>query len=316
MKTESPVLFLIYNRPSHTREVFREIRAARPNELYISGDGAKPDVPEDAILVAEARRIVDQIDWECDVRVLFRDENLGLKRAVGDGINWFFEHVEEGIILEDDCVPHQDFFRFCDDLLPRYRNDERVSVVTGNNFQSGKWRGESSYYFSHYAHVWGWATWRRAWKHYDPEINFWPEFKNSSKLSALLGKDDEYRYWKNILDSVYAKAFETTWDYPWQASIWQSGGLTATPNVNLVRNIGFGIFSTHTSNVDSKSSNITTNNLGPLIHPKRFLRDRKADALTFRTVFKGKNPYLQSLLQRLNVLREIINCKGKVNRAK
>ena len=301
LPTKSPVLFLIYNRPDTTREVFSAIREAKPERLFIAGDGSKREVIGDSDMVAEARRVSDEVDWPCEVNTLFRSENVGLKRAVGEAVTWFFDHVEEGIILEDDCLPTSDFFTFCDELLNKYRNDERISAITGNNFQRGRWRGEDSYYFSAYAHVWGWATWRRAWHHYDSEIKFWPELRDSQQLQAIL--EHGVHHWRTVMDAVYDKQFESTWDYPWQASVWRTGGLTATPNSNLVTNIGFGSSSTHTSDPGSKLSRMEVNGLEQLTHPKDVVQNKKADKLTLKFVFKGQNPYLKPFVSWLKVLR-------------
>lgn len=283
----APVLFLIFNRPTTTRRVFQAIRQARPAKLYVAADGPRPDRPDEGARCAEARRIATSVDWPCEVKTLFRETNLGCKMGVSGGINWFFEHEEEGIILEDDCLPHSDFFRFCDELLKRYTNDERVAVVTGNNFQGGQTRGAASYYFSKYNHVWGWATWRRAWRHYQGDLPFWPEWRSSTEWRQLTADKVERRYWENVFDRVYANKIDT-WDYPWTASLWFKGGLTATPNVNLVSNIGFGQDSTHTVSADSPLAEIATDALAEIKHPRCIIQDKMADRYVFDYAFNGR----------------------------
>ena len=175
-KFNTPILFLIFNRPDTTFKVFEEIRKIKPAKLYIAADGPRPNVIGEEEKCTASRNIIKQVDWDCDVKTLFREKNLGCKIAVSSAISWFFENVEEGIILEDDTFPTQSFFWFCQELLDFYRNDSRIMHISGNNFQLGKIRGEGSYYFSKYNHIWGWATWKRAWRFYDVSLNTFPIF--------------------------------------------------------------------------------------------------------------------------------------------
>jgi hypothetical protein len=288
MKTLSPVLLIVYNRPDKTKRVLEAIRNVEPAKLFIVADGPKVGSHGDEALVAETRAVFDSIDWECQVSNLYRSENLGLKRSVGEGISWFFDHVEEGIILEDDCIPHEDFFTYCDELLTMYRDKQEVSAITGNNFQEGRWRGNGSYYFSCYPHIWGWATWKRAWQHYDPSITFWPDLRESEKVRSLLISRQAYDFWLRLLDNVYEGKIESTWDYSWTASVWDLGGLTATPNVNLVSNIGFDSSATHTKNESSQLSELVTYALGDITHPESVKQDLDADRYAFRRVFQPR----------------------------
>jgi hypothetical protein len=285
----TPVLLLIFNRPDTTAQVFEAIRKARPPRLYVAADGPRVDRHGEAQKVAKVREIATAVDWPCEVKTLFRDENLGCKYAVSGGITWFFEHEEEGIILEDDCLPNSDFFTYCEILLNRYATNERVWVINGNNFQNGVCRGEASYYFSHYNHVWGWATWRRAWQKADMDILFWPNWKTSSSWKRFWTDATARKYWTKIFNSVYDKKIETTWDYPWTATIWYYGGLTATPNVNLVSNIGFGPDSTHTCEINSPNSALKTAQIGNIKHPTSIILDQEADRYTFDNHFYGND---------------------------
>lgn len=291
------VLFLVFNRPHTTAQVFEAIRQAKPPRLYVAADGPRSGRDGEAERVAQVREIATAVDWPCDIKTLFREENLGCKQAVSSAITWFFEHEEQGIILEDDCLPHPDFFRFCDALLERYANDERVSVITGDNFQQGRKRGEASYYFSKYNHVWGWASWRRAWKLYDGDLSFWPTWKLSADWSNKFSDKVEQRYWEKIFDRMYAKQIDT-WDYPWTASIWYQGGLTVTPNVNLVTNIGFGEDATHTHKI-AKRHIVQSQALGQLSHPKNVKQNLQADDFAFRQHFLGRVARMRRLFIKL-----------------
>lgn len=281
------VLFLVFNRPHTTQRVFEAIRQARPPRLYVAADGPKADRQEEAEKVAQVRQIATQVDWPCEVKTLFREKNLGCKVAVSGAITWFFEHEERGIILEDDCLPHSDFFRFCDELLDYYKNDERVWAITGNNFQDGKYCGNATYYFSKYPHCWGWASWKRAWKKYQVDISFWPDWKNSLDWQTKISDSAERKYWQQIFDQVYQGKINT-WDYQWTACTWYYGGVTATPNVNLVSNIGFGAEATHTISADDPHANLPVFPLGKIKHPEEVGINVDADRYTFNEHFGGK----------------------------
>ena len=285
---KTAVLFLVFNRPDTTIKVFEKIQQIKPKRLYIASDGPRMNLVGEMEKVIKVRQIASKVDWPCEVKTLFRDKNLGCKKAVSSAVTWFFEHEEEGIILEDDCVPRLDFFNFCENLLDRYSKDLRVSAITGNNFQNNKRRGKASYYFSKYFHCWGWATWKRSWKNYDGGIKFWPAWSNSKTWFDFVPGKFERKYWKKIFDLVHAGKIDS-WAYPMLASIWYKNGLVVTPNVNLVSNIGFGEDATHTKIKNTKEINIPTQSLGKIIHPKLIEINYDADKYEFEYIFNGKN---------------------------
>jgi hypothetical protein len=284
----TPILFLVFNRPNLTKKVFDKIKQSKTPRLYLACDGPRAEIADDEVKIKKVKKIISQIDWPCKVKTLFRDKNFGCKKAVGDAITWFFEHEKQGIILEDDCLPNLNFFRFCENLLFYYSKNTRVSVISGNNFQNGNWRGKGSYYFSKYPHIWGWATWRRAWKNYQKEIAFWPKWKKSSTWIKLNYDKHERKYWEKIFQDVYMKKINS-WAYPWVASIWYKNGLTVTPNVNLVANIGFGKDATHTRKKNKHESSVRTQSLNSIVHPKSVKVDLDADIYDFHWTFGGKN---------------------------
>jgi len=293
----SPIAYIIFNRPRHTRETFEAIRAHRPSKLFIIADGPRPEYPSDFERCNEVRSIVENINWPCEVKRNYADVNMGCKRRVISGLNWVFSQVDSAIILEDDCLPHPDFFRYCRELLDRYANDERIYVITGDNFQDGRKRGGASYYFSKYNHVWGWATWRRAWIHNSPDLSFWPEWRVSVAWRRHTPNPVERRYWSAIFDRVHRNEIDT-WDYGWTASVWFHGGLTVTPNVNLVSNIGFGPDATHTV-TDEEHKGRPSHPLGVLRHPDKVKRDRAADCYVFNYHFSGSNGRLHKKIMGL-----------------
>jgi hypothetical protein len=223
MLFKTPILIIAFNRPHTTQIVFEAIRKVRPSKLYFACDGPRLDREGEVERVIRVRQSIDKVDWDCELKTLFQIQNLGCKYAVSNAINWFFQNEERGIILEDDCVPDIDFFYFCDNLLERYKDNSRVMAVTGNNFQCGHKHGDDSYYFSKYMHIWGWASWRRAWEHYDVEMNFWSRWKNSKSWSELFNDTVEQKYWRQVFDRVTNGRIDT-WDYQLIASIWFQNG--------------------------------------------------------------------------------------------
>jgi hypothetical protein len=262
------VLFLVFNRPDTTARVLDAIRAARPKQLFIAADGPRADRAGEAEHCRQVREIATAVDWPCETRTLFRQDNLGCKRAVSSAIDWFFDQVEEGIVLEDDCVPDPTFFVMCSELLARYRSDHRVMCITGDNFVAQEWQRDSSYFFSRYAHVWGWASWRRAWSHYRVELG---ELDHAA-IVAILQDAAGFRrsvaqYWADILQRVRDGAIDT-WDYQWAFAVWRHSGLVCTPRSNLVSNIGFGPGATHTTDPSARHAKLSVEPLTfPLLHP-------------------------------------------------
>jgi hypothetical protein len=299
---KTPVAFIIFNRPDTTKRVFAEIAKARPPKLLIIADGPRENHPGEAEKCAAVRAIVDDVNWDCEVLTNYSDVNLGCKRRVSRGLNWVFDTVDEAIILEDDCLPHPTFFRFCEEMLKKYRYDERIAMISGDNFQFGRKRTGYSYYFSRYSHIWGWASWRRAWGNYDIDMKLWPEIRDGDWLEDLLGDKKSVWYWRYIFKNVYEGKTDT-WDYQWTFSCWIQSALTVIPNVNLVSNIGFDAKAEHTK-VKDKFAGIETEPMSyPISHPKYVLRDSKADFLVEKEMFSG------TLILRV-IHRAISNLKG------
>lgn len=244
--TDTAVLFLVFNRIETTRAAFAAIRAARPARLYVAADGPRPGRAGEADRCAEVRRLATEVDWPCEVRTLFRDTNLGCKHGVASGIDWFFAQEAEGIIIEDDIVPDPSFFRFCTELLARYRDDTRVAMISGCSLIGDRHGADTSYVFSRYLHVWGWASWRRAWQHYDVAMAAWPSPAASAQLAQVLGgRQAAIGHWTAIFDRM-ARGEIDTWDYQWVFSAWMNDMVAVVPAATLIDNIGFGADATHT----------------------------------------------------------------------
>jgi len=289
---KQPVLFCIFNRPELTARVFESIRLRKPKTLFIASDGPRNLNPEDDAKVEAARQIVSKVDWDCDLQTRFLSKNLGCKMAMSSAISWAFEKTEQLIILEDDCLPSSSFFDYCDSLLTRYRDEEDVMMISGNNFQPAP-RSDASYYFSRWTHIWGWATWKRAWQHFDVDV--------SKQLRSVFKNPTEYAYWSRTLDSQFAGNIDT-WDFPWAYAVWANNGISILPERNLVTNIGFGDDATHTKNPESKLAGIPACEMGQLLHPIKIKVNEEADRYTWKTIFqpvaspiKPRMPYWKKL---------------------
>ena len=300
-KLKTPVAFIIFNRPETTERVFAEIAKARPPKLLVIADGPRMDHPDDTEKCAAVRAIIDSVDWDCEILKNYSDVNLGCKRRVSSGLDWVFDTVEEAIILEDDCLPHPTFFRFCEEMLEKYRDDKRIAMISGDNFQFGRKRTEYSYYFSRYPHIWGWASWRRVWDNYDVDMQIWPEIRDGGWLKDLLGARRSVWYWKYIFGNVH-KGNVDTWDYQWTFACWIQSALTIIPNVNLVSNIGFGMKAVHTK-VKDKFADMEIEPVSfPILHPRYIIRDSKADFFIENKMFFGKSLMLRVIKRVINKL--------------
>lgn len=268
----TPVLFLIFNRPNETKRVFDSIRKAAPNRLYIAADGPRNEEEKQVCFIT--RSIAEKVDWECEVIKNFRETNLGCKIAVSEAISWFFEQEEYGIVLEDDCLPAESFFGFCSQLLIRYKDDERIGHIAGINFQHSIQRGDSSYYFSRLTHIWGWAGWRRVWKNYDINISSFSSFEKLDIIHQLNSHAPFAQHWLHVFKEVNRGEINT-WDYQYAYLNLINNMLCIIPNKNLISNIGVGSSATHT--ISHPFQNLPLEEMSTIIHPAFFVADATAD---------------------------------------
>jgi len=296
-KFETPILFIIFNRPDTAEKVFNEIKKIKPKKLFVSADGPRENKPGEKEKCLATRKIIDQVDWECEVYKKYSDVNLGCKLGVSSGIDWFFKNVEQGIILEDDCLPAQSFFKFCEELLEKYKNNEKIMMISGDNFQNSRQRGDGSYYFSKFSHIWGWATWRRAWEHYSVNMEGYPKFKQDKKINAIWSKEYIRKYWLDTFDQAYENKIDT-WDYQWAFSIWKMDGLCVIPNYNLISNIGFRDDATHTKSAN-KLANQKIQSMDIIKHPFKIEQNKKADNY-YSKIFKKS--LFKKILNKINAL--------------
>jgi hypothetical protein len=298
----TPVAFLIFNRPDTTARVFEAIRQAKPPKLLVVADGPRTDRPDDVEKCKDARAIIEKVDWDCEVLTNYSDVNLGCKSRVSSGLNWVFDTVEETIILEDDTLPEQTFFQFCDIMLSKYREDERIMMISGTNFL-GKWKSNiQSYHFSYYGGIWGWASWKRAWKYYDRDMKLWADQEIQKRVRDVLASHRQFMSREKIFWAAF-KGNIDTWDYQWGFARLVQSGLSIVPSVNLISNIGFGENATHTKSPNAELANLNTTSLEFPLKINPFVAvDREYDKKMCDKLMKPQNYLFRRALQRLNRL--------------
>ncbi len=295
----TPVLFLIFNRPEITKQVFNAIQQAKPPRLYVAGDGPRSKCTEDEENCKLARSIATNVDWDCEVKTLFRDHNLGCRLAVSQAIYWFFEQEPEGIILEDDCLPSQSFFWFCQEMLEYFRNDKAVGVICGFYSNELEYKPSASFFFSRYLRVWGWAGWRRSNEGYDSNINLLIEKQNTWKKDIFSHTDIFLkRYWQDMFEEVGSGKIDT-WDIQLQYLLWQKKQQVIVSSKNLVQNIGWAQ-GAHPLTKDHNHELATSEINFPLTTPDMTERDTRADQVIEKisyqiTIFS----FLKKLLRKM-----------------
>ncbi len=307
-KSIPPVLFLIFNRPDTTTQVFEQIRKVQPTRLFIAADGPRADRDGEVELCEQARRIAEDVDWDCEIKTLYRDHNLGCRKAVSSAISWFFEQVEEGIILEDDCLPELSFFRFCAELLERYREDTRVMCISGESYGDPSIYKSSAYGFSKYALIWGWATWRRAWKMYDDDMTGFADKVNRGWFDAYFGSAEVSHYWQFHFKQADDQQVNS-WGFRWLYTVICQGGSCIVSSINQVQNIGCDTRATHTYDPQWMMAERPTQPMRfPMSHPKHpapnplLARELEQE----RYLIKMKPRYASRLFARLDPICEKI----------
>ncbi len=279
----TPILFLIFNRPDTTRIVFDQIRKQKPRQLFVAADGPRLTHNDDALRCEQARALVGTINWPCEVHTLFRDHNLGCGRAVSEAITWFFSHVEQGIILEDDCVPDQTFFDFCTAMLERYRDDRRIMMITGTSYLFNKITSRESYFFSRYYPVWGWATWRRAWERYDFKLDEWANRRPVSVIEQFFDERKIVDFWVRYFDRIVRRELDT-WDIQWTYACSKHQALCVVPFNNLISNIGY--FGLHATGVKSFDQGLELRPIDVMriVHPNAVMSNKRFDRLVYKHI--------------------------------
>jgi hypothetical protein len=286
---DCPVLLLIFNRPHTTEKVFERIKQIQPKHLYVAADGPRKDRPGDIENCKATRDVVlDKIDWPCELKTLFHDENLGCGAGPVTAINWFFDNVESGIILEDDCLPALSFFTFCNELLVKYKNDERIMAISGTNLLES-YEISPSYLFSILGGNWGWASWRRSWNVYDFNIKRWKDAEVKSRIRTFIGNDNIYNYYAGVFERHLSDTNQDIWDYQWLFCRLFHGGLSIVPKHNQIVNIGFGPDATHTFDANNVIAKLYHQEMCfPLIHPHNVIPESNFDKIVSDRFLKNE----------------------------
>lgn len=307
-KVKVPILLIVFNRLSVVQKVFEQIRKYQPHQLFIAADGPRKGNATDEVKCKEVREwLISNIDWECELRTLFRDENVGCGYGPSGAISWFFEHVEMGVILEDDCVPSLQFFDFAQEILERYKDNEAIMAVNGSNFQEHKWGNASYYYSTQNSPFWGWATWRRAWRNFDFDLKGYSKCKLSKMIRYYGVSKAERSWWLNVYlglkNGVYGNS---AWDYQFIFSIWKNKGMTIMPNVNLVSNVGFDDDATHTVNPNDVTANRPVEDIYPLIHPLTINICKEADLYYHNLYYAPHQVHVSCIKKIKRFIKKII----------
>jgi hypothetical protein len=283
----TPILLLVFNRPGFTQQVFQAVRAQRPSRLFVAADGPRPDHQEDVEKCRLTREVLKQIDWPCELQTCYRDRNLGCGRGPAEAITWFFSQVEQGIILEDDCLPHPGFFSFCGELLPRYKEDEKIAIISGTN-PLQKWKFKHSYFFSAWGSTWGWASWRRAWNLFDYSMAAWQSTAAKESVKNFLKNHEFYQHFQHEFDAYLNYEKNDVWDFQWLFSRLAHSACAIVPSVNMISNIGFGQDATHTFNTHDQVANLPTFQLTQTGKPQKVKIDRLYDWIMFQRFINRK----------------------------
>ncbi|GAB3693546.1 hemolytic protein HlpA [Spirosoma flavus] len=303
-----PVLFIIFNKIEETKKVFETIRLYKPAKLFIAADGPRSFVEDEKQTCNTVKLwVIDHIDWACDVHTLFRDQNIGCGRGPSEAITWFFNHVEEGIILEDDCLPNPSFFSFCQELLSQYRHNQAISAISGNNFQALQpMNTPSDYYFSVFPSSWGWATWRRAWQGFDFNLGSWKKRKSMRALKFIFREKNYYLWWKHRFDWMYKDQPQDMWDFQFHYHSMLNRQLAIIPKANLVSNIGHGASGTHFQDPNGIIASLPMYDLRfPLIHPATITRNYEADVYIQKLLF-GEIEVVSLYKQIKRIVKKVI----------
>ncbi|WP_184544970.1 nucleotide-diphospho-sugar transferase [Mucilaginibacter sp. FT3.2] len=277
---------MIFNRPDTTEQVFAEIRKQQPKYLFIAADGPRDNKPDDVEQGDRCRQIVSRVDWDCEIQTLYQSKNLGCGLAPATAITWFFTQVMEGIILEDDCIPNGSFFEFCENLLATHRHNINVMMICGTSYQPQPLNNDT-YYFSQYPHVWGWATWRRAWTKYNFKLDNETNTVRANVIRNTFFNSRERRLWEGNMKMIINGL--DAWDYQWMYWMWKNNGLCAVPWKNMISNIGFGPHATHTFNISSNQNQMEQHTIEAIHHPKQIAINKKADSYERYHILIGSN---------------------------
>ena len=300
---DKAVLIIIFNRPDKFRKVIASLRTVKPHKLYIAADGPRVNNKNDIIKCSETREIIKEIDWECQIKTLFHDNNVGCEKGVSSAVTWLFENEEDGIILEDDIVPDETFFYYCEKLLDYYKDDERIMHIGNNNIHDEN--SSDSYYICSIANSCGWASWRRAWKYFDLGLFKYDYDKIINKIENRFDNEIVKRFLKKnafeLKNNPYA-----VWDNSWIISVMINNGMAIYPNQNLITNIGFDEEATHIKDKNHHFSNLKTTPLKDIKYLEKVELNKKMDE-KITSDYYGQKVDIKKILNDLDKLNFFVN---------
>lgn len=295
----TPVLLIGFNRPDTLQQVFESVRKVQPSVLYVAIDGPRNE--QDSKSCEACRTIVSKVDWPCEVHTCFRTKNLGCGYGPAEAITWAFENEDRLIILEDDVVPSQSFFSFCEEMLEKYKNDTRVNMISGRSHNQGsKYFRNRNYIFTHYAHSFGWATWKRCWKHFDIKMKDFPEFQKIGGANNVLLSEEEGSYFNKWFEKMYNNINQEcthSWDGQWFYARIKMGALGIVPSRNLVLNIG--VFGTHSNGHLSSHDIIAEDMQEKIKHPFYVLPYKEYESMHFHNHIHVVIPLYKRICHRI-----------------
>ena len=297
MPITAPVLLIAFNRPETTQQVFDSIKKARPKRFYFSVDGPRPGNETDGINCRKTRDIIKQVDWDCEVFTNFADQNRGCAKGVSGAITWAFSNEDRMIILEDDTVAALPFFSYCEYLLEKFKHDTRICMISGNNYTEEDNNTDESYYFSYFGHIWGWATWKRAWDTFDLSMSDWPLFRDTGQIKNLFTKRKEQQYFISFYTDFLQEKAKGTWDYQWFYCRFKNSGLSIVPKTNLVTNVG--VQGTHTKIKATAHFLPVSENFKIEKEPQFIIRNLHYDTYHFKKIIRLKRSIIARAFQKL-----------------
>lgn len=318
----TPILLITFNRPDHVRQVLTEIRKQQPAQLFVCQDGAREGNALDAERVQQVRDVITElVDWPCELHALYQEKNLGCGPGPAAGIDWFFSQVEKGIIMEDDCLPHPDFFAYCEDMLNRYNDNSNVQFINATLYHD-RWQCDASYGFSHYMVTGAWAAWRETWQGFDLDMHSWDAWQFRKQVKRLTNSTTEANWWYWKLEEIQADTSKKSyWDYQMQMHLFKNAAVTIHPKTNLVSNIGFDTEATHTLANDGRGGREVQPIL-PLLHPKEMEINHTMDVDCFgktkpQSLYRNVVQFAyQYMLRSHGVLHAILMVYKKLKNAK
>jgi hypothetical protein len=303
----TPIVLFIFNRPKNTFLIISILRNISPQKLFIIADGPRPNNESDVLLCEQTRKVIDGIDWPCEIIKKYANSNIGCRNSIPQGLDFVFQQVESCVILEDDCIPQLSFFQFCEELLHIYKDNKSIMTISGHRSEGPNEFDSDSYFFSIYPAIWGWATWKNRWEKYDLSMSQWPELRRSNWLNRILKTHESQSYWTRIFNKMQEGL--DTWDYAWVFASWVHQGLTIRPKINMITNVGFNEEATHTNQKNHEFKFPPACELVfPLKHPTQINIDEKADHRIEWVSFSGMD------IRRIAIIREnLMRQKGNKN---